>query len=139
MRRRKAAGLVLIGSIFFAGCTAGPEAEAPTTAAIFDRARTAADELPAEVDADLDPDTTRYAGEDSAGDRYWVGLKTSSTVECIVYVPADMGDNLVFCSGPGMSATTDDGKVVEFMSSPSKLSPDDAELVGDTLLVQEPS
>jgi hypothetical protein len=139
MRRCEAAGLVLVGLLFLAGCTPGPDAAAPSWPAIFDRAQNAADALPADVDAEVDAATTRYAGEDSAGDKYWVGVKTNSTVACIIYVPADLGDNLVFCSGPGMTATTDAGKVIEFASSPHELSPEDAELVGNSLLVKESS
>jgi hypothetical protein len=127
----------LIASLFLSGCVAQPEAAVPGNPPIFDRPRTATDELPAGFDGDLDAETSRFVGEDSAGDKYWVGLK-NSTDECIVYIPANDNDYFVACSGPGMSATTSAGKVIEFASSPNRLSADDAELVGDTLLVQEP-
>lgn len=139
MRRLTAAGLVLGGILFLTACVPGSEPTSQTGSPIFDRARTAADELPATVDGNVDPNTRRYAGEDSAGNEYWVTNETDSNIECIVYVPPDDAENLVFCSGPGLSATTADGRVIEFASSPSQLSRDNAELVGDTLLVKAPN
>ena len=106
---------------------------------IFDRARSSADELPPQVDGDVDADTSRYAGEDSVGNRYWAAYKDNSSIECIVFVPATDGDNFIFCGGPGISATTETGEVIEFAASPNRLSPASAELVGDTFLVKLPT
>ena len=126
-----------MGALCLVGCATGPDLPTQTESPIFDRARTSADELPAEVEATVDPDTSRYAGEDSAGNKYWAAYEAGSSSECIVYVPADDTTNFTFCGGPGLSAVTDTGRIIEFASSPSKLSSDDAELVGDTLLVKE--
>lgn len=121
-----------------AGCVTQPEVATQQASPIFDRQRTSADELPADVEANVDADTSRYAGEDSAGNRYWAA-RVGSTTECVVFVPADGGDRFSFCGEPGFSATTPAGRVIEFASSPSRLSPDDSENVGDTFLVNEPS
>lgn len=138
MSRHTAAGLLLVGTMLLAGCAVGADLTARNTSPIFDRARVSADELPAEMDANVDADTSRYAGKDSAGNGYWAVHATDSVNECIVYVPADDNDYFVFCGGLGFSATTNDGRVIEFASSPRDLSPDDAELVGDTFLVKAP-
>src|SRR5688572_28460631 len=117
MRLSIVAGLLLIGSLLLTGCTAGREVAPPKTPPIFERPQIAGDELPAGVDEDLDADTTKYVGQDSAGDKYWDGYKTDSSAECIVHVPADDGHDSVSCGGPGMTATTSAGKVIEFASS----------------------
>jgi hypothetical protein len=105
---------------------------------IFDRVRTSADELPPEVEGGVDADTSMYAGQDSVGNRYWAAYRDNSRIECIVFVPANDGDIFISCGGPGISATTEMGQVIEFAASPNRLSPETAELVGDTFLVEQP-
>lgn len=122
-----------------AGCTSGPEIPpAPSGAAIFDRAQEASDLLPDDVDALYDRTSSRYVGEDSAGDRYWA-VKDTTASECILHLPAGQpGQYYGFCGGPGVTGTTADGVVMEYASSPSQLDSSSAELVGDTLLVRRP-
>lgn len=61
-------------------------------------------------------------------------------MECLIYLPAGASgaDVSSFCGGPGLSAATETGAIVEFASSPQQLSEGDAELVGETLLVGQP-
>ena len=139
MRHRAAVLLVTSAVALLAGCSGEPVVgDLPSADVIFDRAQQPADLLPADLAAPYDGDSTRYVGEDSAGDRYWA-VKDLSDTACIVYLPVDdPKEYLGFCGGPGLSGETAAGIVMEHASSPSQLDPDSAELVGDTLLVKRP-
>lgn len=139
MRHRAAVLLVTSAVALLAGCSGeSVVADPPSADVIFDRAQQSADLLPADVASLYDGDSSRYVGEDSAGDRYWA-VKDQSATACILHLPADDPEEyLGFCGGPGLSGETAAGIVVEYASSPSQLDPDSAELLGDTLLVKRP-
>jgi hypothetical protein len=134
--KRTMAAFALAGlALGLAGCTTG-FGEASD---IFDREQTAEDALPASAPAgDLDASTTRHVGSDSAGNEYWVGQPQGTRDTCIVLVAPDPAESFSGCGGAMLSLTTQTGITVEFASSPNHLSPDDAELIGDTLLVAVP-
>ncbi|MCC4247425.1 hypothetical protein [Microbacterium testaceum] len=137
MRRRWTVALVAVTASVLAGCTAGGPTT-PSRPAIFDRAQVPADVLPAEVLGTEDPSTSRYVGEDSAGDRYWAVWGPADTA-CIVQLPATKpGNYFSFCGGLGISGSDASGVVMEFASAPRRLDPSSSELIGDTLLVQRP-
>lgn len=139
MRCRAAAALIAVAVCALAGCTAtGPAGTAlPARPAIFDRAETAGDTPPGDYSTD-EMGETRYVGEDSAGDRYWA-VWGPGQAACIVQEHAGAGDDVMrFCGGLGLSGTNAEGVVMEFVTAPSTLDPDTAEVVGDTLLVRRP-
>lgn len=138
MRRRTAAAAAA-GLIVLTGCTQGEANVGPWSeiSPVFERSRTAGDALPPGVDG-LDADSSRYVGEDDDGNRYWAALSAGAGPQCIVFVPENESGTMVFCGGAGLSGETAGGVMVEFSSSPSRLSEDDAQLVGDTLLVKTP-
>lgn len=133
---RKTAAIALAGlALILSGCTTGFGEQT-----IFDREQTSDDALPADVElSDLDASSTRYVGSDSAGNEYWVGRPTGTRDTCVILVPTDPRDAVSGCGDGGVSLTAHSGITVEWASSPMHLSPDDAELVGDTLLVAVPA
>lgn len=133
--RRAGLAVAIAGALLLAGCTAGPEVSADGSSPIFDRPRAADDALPEGYWGSVAEDTSRYVGEDSAGNAYWA-VRNADDAECIVDLPVDDAGPSVFCGGPGVTGTTTDGRVIEFASSPSRLTPAIAEMVGDTLLVK---
>ena len=129
---------VLIGTaVILSGCTPGGDFAPPRGSPIFDGERTSSDTLPGGRDFGVDPETSRFVGADAAGNRYWAAYEVDSHAECVIYVSAEGDDWAGFCGGSGVSATTASGLVIEFASSPAQLTTDDAELVGDTLLVKQ--
>ncbi|WP_285136511.1 hypothetical protein [Microbacterium sp. lyk4-40-TSB-66] len=137
--RRRTAVAAAVGLVVLAGCAPGEANVGPWSeiSPIFDRPRTAGDALPPDVGG-LDAESSRYVGEDDDGNRYWAAFSADSGPQCILFVPEDDGDHLVFCGGAGLAGETASGLRVEFSSSPNRLSEDDAQLVGDTLLVKTP-
>ncbi|TQJ31323.1 hypothetical protein [Microbacterium sp. SLBN-146] len=135
--KRTIAAFALAGlALGLAGCTTG-FGEGPD---IFDREQTAEDTLPAEAEVgELDASSTRYVGVDSADNEYWVGRPTGTRDTCIVLVAPDPAASASACGGGMPSLTNPAGVTVEWASSPNRLSPDDAELIGDTLLVAVPA
>ena len=103
--------------------------------AIFDRAATAEDALPADLTGEVDADTSRYVGEDSAGNRFWVVRDDEVDGMCIIVVDAESGAPWSGCGGPPIALTIESGLRVELAGYPDQLSETNAELIGDTLLV----
>lgn len=129
-------GAALVGMIALtlglAGCVADP-----SVPAIFERERAATDDAPPAALQGIDPASTRFVGADSAGNDYWVGRGEDGRNFCIISYRADeqwsgtCGDLNV-----GLGAAS--GAKVEFATSPVDLVPENAELIGDTLLVTLP-
>ncbi|MEV4687415.1 hypothetical protein [Microbacterium sp. LWH3-1.2] len=109
-----------------------------TSPAIFDRDRTAEDELPAGLTAEVNADTSRYVGEDSAGNRFWVVQTAELNGTCIILVDVDTDAPWSGCGGPPIALTIESGLRVELADYPDQLSESNAELIGDTLLVGSP-
>lgn len=114
-----------------------PYRQQPTlpVSTIFERPKVPSDTLPDGDWSSVDTNSSRFVGTDNSGNNYWAAL-TPAGKQCIVYVPANDGDNIVGCSDPGGGLITPDGLLVEFASSPNQLTPDSAQLIGDTLLVK---
>ncbi len=109
----------------------------PATPAIFDRERTTADELPAGVDATVDSKTSRYVGEDSANNQYWV-VRDDLNGTCIIVVDEETAAPWSGCGGVPIALTIGNELRVELADYPDQLSQSNAELIGDTLLVGIP-
>lgn len=120
--------LLILGAAL-AGCAQA------STPAIFDRERTALDELPADLTAEVDAETSRYVGEDSAGNRYWVVRSEGIDGTCIILLEEKTAAPWAGCGGPPIALAIGSGLRVELAEYPDQLSESNAELVGDTLLV----
>ncbi|MFK4804644.1 hypothetical protein ACI3KX_02140 [Microbacterium sp. ZW CA_36] len=107
----------------------------PSTPAILDRQRTAVDELPADLTAEVDAETSRYVGEDSTGNRYWVVRSEGINETCIILLEEDTAGPWSGCGGAPIALTIGSGLRVGLADYPDQLSESNAELVGDTLLV----
>lgn len=137
MRSRAAIALAVGAVIMLAGCSASPMPLSFDRSPALSRERTAADGLPAAVKTEnVDADTSRYVGTDAHSNRYWVAYALASHDECVIALRARTDTVVAACGGPGLTGMGDVGTVVEFASSPRELSPETAELVGDTLLVK---
>lgn len=86
--RAIAAALAVCAATLLAGCTPWPST--PDRPAIFEREQTESDTFPLSLPDTYDPASIRYVGEDSAGDRYWVGR--SGTGHCILWRAASGTD-----------------------------------------------
>lgn len=95
-----------------------------------------ADEIPISLEStDLDADSSRLAGQDSAGTTYYLVRSNDDQAPCVVVVPAE-GEWWSACGGLGMRGTGPDGTSVEIIDPALEVDRDmDAETVGDSLLV----
>ncbi|AZS36714.1 hypothetical protein CVS47_01322 [Microbacterium lemovicicum] len=129
--RRGAASIAV--ALLLAGCAAGPGVSATGASPIFDRGRVPGDSLPAGEWSSVAEDTSRYVGEDAAGNAYWA-VRSADDAVCIVYVPVEESNRSLLCGGPGLTGTTPDDRIMQFASSPTALTRSETELVGGTLL-----
>lgn len=128
--RRLTTSLVVVGSLFLIGGCSAP-GELPE----FQRDRTTADEIPFDVsEARMDADSSRLAGEDSAGTIYYLVRAEDSNAPCVVVVPAEE-PSWSGCGGVGMKARGPDGSRVEIVDPGMTASNDpEAEKISQSLL-----
>lgn len=73
-----------MGVVLLSGCSA------PGSLPEFERDRTTADEIPISLEStDLNADSSRRAGQDSAGATYYLVRSNDDQAPCVVVVPAE--------------------------------------------------
>ncbi|PPG68412.1 hypothetical protein C5C31_11165 [Rathayibacter rathayi] len=140
--RRGAALLLLTGVCALAGCSSTTASTAASTAtppaiptpAFFQTKQTDADHLSAVVpDADLDPDSSRYLGDDAGGLHYYAIRIAYQELPCLIMV-ADDGRWARGCSG-GFPVGTALGTTTAMLDSEPADVVGPGELVGTYLHV----